>query len=203
MQFHGPEPGLDDALRIPEMKKIVSKSVEHDKGRIAAIVDSIMASMFYFELDGHPALQDGELRCSGHIYCRADLQAKGLRYLYTQLRDTSSWFLIQGSPVRCVNRIPRGLPPFKKEVSFRVNHEDELITMSIRGITKNSRSISGFPTTLRQLIKSQRLDSVFGTVDHSVDEKLLPPLPRKRSGTELQGGRCNPKRVCSSVYSTS
>lgn len=202
IQFHGPEPGLDDALKIPEMKTAVSNTVKQDQGRMNAVLDAIMASMFYFELDGLPAIRRGELYCSGHIYCRADLQTDGLRYLYTKLQDTSSWFLIQGNPVKCVERIPKSLPPFKRKVCFRVNHDDEVITISIRGITRTSISISGFPTTLRQLVRCQRLDSVFGTVDHMVKEKPLPAIPKKRSRDDSQASRCNPKRACSSIYST-
>lgn len=201
IQFHGPEPGLDDALKIPEMKNAVAKTIEQDEGRISAVIDAIMASMFYFELDEPPVLKGGKLQCSGHVYFRADLRADGLRYLYTRLQDTSSWFLIQGNPVRCVGRIPKSLPPFKRRVCFRVKHNDELITLSIRGIVNTSRSISGFPTTLKQLIKNQRLGSVFGTVDHFVNEKPLPAIPKKRIRDDDQGNRCNPKRACSSLYS--
>ena len=202
VQFEGLEPGLDDALKIPEMKGNVARTIEHDEGRITAVIDAMKASIFYFELDDLPRLEAGEFQCSGHIYCRADLQADGLRYLYTRLQDTSSWFLIQGDPSKCVDRIPRSLPPFKRRVCFRVKHDDELITMSIRGITNTSKSISGFPTTLQQLIRRQGLDSAFGTVDHSVNEKPLPMILRKRSRNDYQEGRCNPKRACSSVYST-
>jgi hypothetical protein len=189
-------------LKIPEMKAAVSNTVGQDQDRMNAILDAIIASLFYFELDGLPEIRRGELYCSGHIYCRADLQADGLRYLYTKLQDTSSWFLIQGNPVKCIERMPRYLPPFKRKVSFRVKHDDELITISIRGITRTLISISGFPTTLRQLVTCQRLDGVFGTVDHMVKEKPLPAIPRKRSGADPQASRCNPKRACSSIYST-
>ena len=202
IQFHGPEPSLDDALKIPEMKDAVAHTVSQDQDGMIAILDAMIASLFYFELDGLPETRRGELFCSGHIYCRADLRADGLRYLYTKLRDTSSWFLVQGNPVKCVERIPKSLPPFKRKVSFRVKHDDELVTISIRGITRTSISISGFPTTVRQLVMCQRLDGVFGTVDHMVKEKPLPAIPRKRSRDDSQASRCNPKRACSSVYST-
>ncbi|KAF2633018.1 FabD/lysophospholipase-like protein [Macroventuria anomochaeta] len=191
IQFSGPEPSLDDALKIPEMKERVTRMIELEEGRMTAIFDAIIASLFYFELDGPPNLEAGEFQCSGHIYCRADLRADGLRYLYKQLQDKSSWFYIQGNPVRCVEHIPRSLPPFKRRVCFQVKLEDELISMSIRGITSTSQSISGFPTTVQHLIK----------IDHSLNEKPLPAIPRKRSRSN-QGGRCNPKRTCSSVYST-
>jgi hypothetical protein len=202
IQFHGPEPSLDDALKIPEMKDAVAHTVSQDQDGMIAILDAMIASLFYFELDGLPETRRGELFCSGHIYCRADLRADGLRYLYTRLRDTSSWFLVQGNPVKCVERIPKSLPPFKRKVGFRVKHDDELVTISIRGITRTSISISGFPTTVRQLVMCQRLDVVFGTVDHMVKEKPLPAIPRKRSRDDSQASRCNPKRACSSIYST-
>jgi hypothetical protein len=201
-QFHGPEPGLDDALKIPEMKESVTRTIELEEGKINDVHDAIIGSIFYFALDGPPVPEHRGIMCSGYIHCRADLPPNGLRYLYEWLQQTSSWFLIQGNPTECVGRIPKTLPPFKKRIAFCVESESELITMSIRGITSTSQTISGFPTTLRKLIENQDLDSVFGTIDHSTTEKLLPAIPRKRSRASLRGDQRNVKRVCSSLYSS-
>ena len=91
---------------------------------------------------------------------------------------------------------------FKRQGCFQAKLEDGPITMSIRGIISTSKAISGFPTTIQQLIRNLRLDSPFGTVDHSLNEKPLPTVPRKRSRSVIQEDRRNPKRACSSVYGT-
>ena len=123
INFDGNEPGLDDALKIPDMKKSVTRTIKLEEGRITAVVDAIIASMFYFELDGLPNLEAGRFQCSGYIYCRADLQADGLRYLYKRLQDTSSWFYIQGDPIKCVDYMPKNLPPFKRGYVFKLNRK--------------------------------------------------------------------------------
>ena len=89
------------------MKKSVIRTIKFEEGRITAVVDAIIASMLYFELDGLPNLEAGKFQCSGYIYCRADLQADGLCYLYKRLQDTLSWFYIQGDPIKCVDYIPK------------------------------------------------------------------------------------------------
>ncbi|KAF2022585.1 hypothetical protein EK21DRAFT_119604 [Setomelanomma holmii] len=143
----------------------------------------MLASMFYFELDALPILDGDNYLCFGYIRCRLDLPLEGLRFLYSQLLKTSSWFLIQGSPVQCVQSIPKGLPPFKRRVTFRAESMDEVVAFSIGGITSTSRPLSGFPTTLTKLIEDQGLVKPFGTLDHEVSEKPLPAIPAKRIGT--------------------
>jgi hypothetical protein len=187
VKFAGPEPSLDDALQIPILKAVAFRKIEEDKATLASIIDAMLASMFYFELDALPMLDGDDYLCLGYIRCRIDLPLEGLRYLYSQLLETSSWFLIQGSPVQCVQSIPKGLPPFKKRVTFRAETMDEVVAFSIRGITSNPRLLSGFPTTLTRLIEDQGLVKPFGTIDHVVSEKPLPAIPAKRP--------CTPQRV--------
>jgi hypothetical protein len=183
VQFTGPEPSLDDALQIPDLKAIALRKIEDDKATMTSVVDAMLASMFYFELDALPNLDGGSYLCLGYIHCRLDLPIEGLRYLYDQLLQTSSWFLIQGSPVQCVQSIPKGLPPFKRRVSFRTESMDEVIGFSIRGITSIPKLLSGFPTTLAKLVEDQDLIKPFGSLDHKVSEKPLPAIPAKRPNT--------------------
>ena len=123
-------------------------------------------SMFYFELDALPILDGDNYHCLGYIRCRLDLPVEDLRYLYDQLLETSSWFLIQGSPIHCVQSIPKGPPPFKRRVNFRAESMDEVISFSLGGITSTTRPLSGFPTSLRKLVEDQSLVKPFGTLDH-------------------------------------
>jgi hypothetical protein len=178
--FSGPEPGLDDAPRIPDLKASVLKTIESDSLTLTAVKDSMIASMFYFELDSVPELEKGVYICSGYIFCRLDMPASGLRMLYQRLVETSSWFLIQGSPIRCVQSVPKSLPPFKRRITFSADSLDEVIEFSIRGVTSTLKMLSGFPTSLTSLITDQRLDSPFGTIDHALREKPLPAIPKRR-----------------------
>jgi hypothetical protein len=180
VKFTGPEPSLDDAKQIPSLKAVALRKIDEDKITLTSVVDSMLASMFYFELDAIPILDGEDYLCLGYIHCRLDLPVKGLRYLYNQLLETSSWFLIQGSPIPCVQFIPKGLPPFKRRVNFRVESMDEVIAFSLGGITSTVRPLSGFPTSLRKLIEDQSLVKPFGTLDHVVSEKPLPATPAKR-----------------------
>jgi hypothetical protein len=186
IQFPGPEPSLDDAQQIPELKASVSTAVQERNELIVTIVDYMIASMFYFELDSLPVPREGGYMCSGYIFCRLDIPKHSLRRLYDRMIETSSWFLIQGIPIRCVEGVPESLPPFKRRVTFRVDSLTEMIAFSIRGITSCPKMLSGFPTSISDLIANQNLDSPFGTVDHFVVEKPLPTIPLKRETLALQ-----------------
>lgn len=198
IRLAGPEPSLDDIVVIPELKSKVVQAIAEESPRLSSIFDSMMASMFYFELDGLPTLGNAGYDCSGFIFCRLDIPPDGLRYLYDRLLSTNSWFLIQGTPVSCVQSgcVPQGLPPFRRHISFRVETLEEMLTISIRGITSKSLLLSGFPTTIQKLIVAQQLDSPYGTVDHAVNAKRLPVIPRKRSANNPQWVTRGMKRAC-------
>jgi hypothetical protein len=195
IQFTGPEPCLDDADRLPELKENVSSTIHHDQPTMLSVIDSVLASMFYFELDRLPTRDDSGFSCSGTIFCRLNLPVDGLRQLHFRLVETSSWFIIQGCPVVCSQGIPKGLPPFRKRITFRVESRDELITLSVRGITSKTRQLSGFPTTLGFLIKDQQLDYPFGTIDHKSADKPLPATPIKRRGVFSDRQRTKRRRM--------
>jgi hypothetical protein len=164
---------------------------------MSVVIDSMVASMIYFELDGLPAREENGYACSGYIFCRLDLSPKGLRALYDRLIKTSSWFLSQGSLVPCVQSVPCRLPPFKRRIQFRVEATDEVIAFSIRGITSTPKALIGFPTTLEKLIENQMLNVPFRTVDYSVREKSLPAIPQKRGGVfQHQDDVQSIKKVC-------
>jgi hypothetical protein len=153
VRFSGPEPFLDDAEKIPELKENFNVMIRDTQSLLLSVIDSMLAAMFYFELDGPPALESSEYICTGHIFCRLDLPKEGLRELYIRVRDTSLWFLIQGCSVSCSQGVPTGIPPFKRRVDFVVKTRDKLISFCLRGITSVSKPISGFSTTLEKLIR--------------------------------------------------
>ncbi|PVH95425.1 FabD/lysophospholipase-like protein [Periconia macrospinosa] len=198
LRFSNLEPRLDDVSSIKQLKSQTAEAVCSSYNNIGPIIDTMKASMFYFELDGLPRELDGlpreldglpqarEMRyeVSGFILCRLDLSLKGRQHLYENLLDTGSWFVVQGELTRCVESIPKGYPPFKCRIRFTVGSDEEIL-MLIRGMTESSSLISGFPTTVNKLINHQQLDSPFGTIDHMRAEKSLPETPQKRAADSL------------------
>jgi hypothetical protein len=144
-----------------------------------SVLDSMLTSIFYFELDGIPLFIEGKYQCSSYVFCRLDLPREGRRRLYQRLLNKSQ-FLIQGRPLAYVKTIPTSLPPFKRRISFYVETNDEAVKISIQGFTSVPTPISGFPTSLRQIKDYQRLESPFGTIQHEQPEKGLPIVPIKR-----------------------
>ena len=55
-----------------------------------------------------------------------------------------------------------------------VNTLSKSITISIRGIISIPRLISGFSTSLKDLINSQQLYALFSRVDYLIFKKPLP-----------------------------
>ena len=194
LQLTGHEPRLDDVASISHLKSQMPESFCSDYNDVGAVIDSLISSLFYFELEDVPAFHDGQFHVSGFIFCRLDLSAKGRLNLYTRLRDSGSWFLVQGRPTACVNATPKSNPPFKCRIKYSADTLEDTIAISIRGITKSSKYISGFPTTTQRLVDLQQLHSPFGRVDHCMPEKPLPPIPCKRSSSIAETRSGNRKR---------
>ena len=180
LELKGAEPRLDDVSSIPSLKSQATEAICSTENDIRTIIDNMKATIFYFELDSLPTYANGQYQATGFIFCRLDLPSEGRRHLYLQLVETSSWFIVQGQPFACVESIPQSLPPFKRRVRFAVDAPNDIVSISIRGITSASKLISGFPTTVQGLIDHQKLDSPFGTIDHIRTEKPLPSIPSKR-----------------------
>lgn len=171
------------------MKEQVSQSLAIGKIPLAGLVDYILSSIFYFELEDYPTYTNSAYDCAGYILCRLDLPVRGRRFLYQRLSETSSLFIVQGRTVRCVQSVPESTPPFKQRVRFVVQSLGASIAISIRGLTSTTRLISGFPTSARRLIEAQELDCPFGTASHSVPEKALPSIPCKRKSSARNLGK--------------
>ena len=70
-------------------------------------------------------------------------------------------------------------------MQFIVNTLSESIIIPIRGITSIPRLISGFPISLKDLINSQQLYTLFSRVDYLILKKPLPSIPAKRKIDKL------------------
>lgn len=178
LPIQGKEPTLDDVMSIKTLKEQANCWIRSNQ-RFLPSLDSIYASMFYFELAEYPIYADNTYKCVGNIYCRVNMPSQGRRRLYEKLDSTSSYFLVLGEPTRCVDYIPAysSMPPFKRRVQFKVETLDEDIGITILGLTSSPKTISGLPKTVTELIQTQQLRSPFGRADRREEEKALPPTP--------------------------
>jgi hypothetical protein len=178
LPIQGKEPTLDDFVTIDALKAQVRSWIKVNQ-RFLPSLDSIYASMFYFELDSYPRYSDNTYKCVGHIHCRIDMPLNGRRRLYERLDSTSSYFLVLGHPTRCVDYIPTSssIPPFKGRIQFTVESLDENIGLTLLGLTSSPTTISGLPQTVAGLVRTQQLRSPFGRADCTEEEKRLPPTP--------------------------
>lgn len=143
--------------------------------------------MFYFELEDVPVYHKGSYQCAGVIFCRMNLCKQARKAFYEDLIASSSHFLIDGRPIRCVESIPRGAPLFRKRVEFKAPDLDYQVSITMRG-TPTSHYISGLPKTLKDLVACQKLEAPFGSVNHQCLGRRLPPLPLKRGRGRLASG---------------
>ena len=178
LPIQGREPMLDDIMSIDALKAQAQSWIQVNQ-RFLPSLDSIYASMFYFELAEYPGYYDNAYKCVGHIYCRLDMSFQGRRRLYEKLDSTSSYFLVLGHPTRCVDYIPTcsPVPPFKRRLQFTVETLDEDVGITLLGLTSSPKTISGLPQTVAELVRKQQLRSPFGRADCTGEEKALPPTP--------------------------
>lgn len=178
LPIEGKDPTLDDVMSISALKTQAHSWIGANQ-RFLPSLDSIYASMFYFELAKHSSYTDNVYKCTGHIYCRVNMSFEGRRCLCEKLDSTSSYFLVLGHPTRCVDCVPTysSVPPFKRRLQFTVETLDEVIRITLLGVTSSPKTISKLPQTVAELVCAQQLQSPFGRADCAAEEKALPPTP--------------------------
>jgi len=72
----GMEPLLDD-ISVMDSLKAQSRMWAVRRDTFRPLLDSVYASMFYFELDQYYMREDGQYACVGSIHCRLDLDMDG------------------------------------------------------------------------------------------------------------------------------
>ncbi|KAL9078314.1 MAG: hypothetical protein Q9157_002777 [Trypethelium eluteriae] len=180
LTLKGPEPAIDDVAAMSLLKGYAEEKIAMD-AQITSLLDSMHASMFFFELDDVPSFIDDAHQCSGHIFCRIELPPPGKAALLLRLTESSTYFLVNGVPLASVGpETKKKALSFRRRVRFQVPCLDDSVGISIRGLTTRPRSISGMPKTLKQLIQLQRLKAPFGRATHDSIEKSLPRIPMKR-----------------------
>ena len=184
LTLEGTEPAIDD---LNSMYDLRTKAAEFPQFAevLRPVLDSIYASMFYFEFDEPPTPRGHGYFCSGAIFCRSRLEEQGRKAFLTKLKVTSSYFLICGQPVSCVERLTKSTPIFKRRITFTVGSLDEPVRITLRGITSQPVPISGLPRSAKEIVQAQKLVAPFGRTDHTQTEKPLPLLPAKRKALRL------------------
>jgi hypothetical protein len=147
VEFDGHEPGLDDVVAMRTMRELPIES-----GDEVNIVNSLVAKQFYFELEHVPYDVDGRYECNGYLHCRllGCPRAELLGYVWEKLAG----FRLQEEEIAI---LPQRNGSFLCKVAFCVNDLHEKLAISLSGI-----NISGFPTTVAELMRLQGLDNPFG-----------------------------------------
>ncbi|KAL6402776.1 patatin-like phospholipase [Ilyonectria robusta] len=157
---------LDDAESVPRLKC----SVHQDRllrDAIYASAKRIVASLFYFELDGIPSQRSMQFRGSGCISCLCRAPDEALSVLIQKLVQSSAVFRVNGSRVSgqlsgksfwssCGN--------FRKKIKFASGDPTISITLQQQGSPEYP--ISGSPFRLSELVEAQQLNADFGRSDH-------------------------------------
>ncbi|KAF2727575.1 FabD/lysophospholipase-like protein [Polyplosphaeria fusca] len=181
ISFPGPEPALDEVSAMKRLKRQASDFMSSDP-QSALARDAIAASIFYIELDRLSRVEKGMYACSGTIRCRLPLDYSGRKALYKHLLEQRACFWVAGRSIPCAETVPKGLPAFRRQVSFVMQSLEHHVEVSITGITTKATPISGLPRPLQQIIAVQGLISPFGCADNRAIEKPLPSInvSRKR-----------------------
>ncbi|KAK3115488.1 hypothetical protein LTR53_005104 [Teratosphaeriaceae sp. CCFEE 6253] len=90
------EPAIDDVSAIQQLEDMTQGQLGAHPQR-SAILNSMLASMFYFEFDKTPVWDGDGYLCHGTIFTRTRLPSEGRRVLLDGLESTSSFFLICGA----------------------------------------------------------------------------------------------------------
>ena len=174
IEFDQVEPRLDDVRSIPEMKSKVQADSSSSK-TVDNIARSMVASLFYFELDSIPEEIEGKSVGIGYIQCVLRKNSPAFSLLLHQLSLCSATFYLNdfAIPGRFGDTSCFGVDGnFYKRVELQVS---DRFTISLKQDYSESCNISGSPYSVCRLIRSQALDAYFGTAYHR---------KRKRVGSE-------------------
>lgn len=183
VQLDGSEPALDDVASMGSLKQQTDASIAKNPPILAR--DTMIACIFYLEVDCITQLEGGSYQCQGTIYCRLPLTAHGRKKLCHALLEKHALFRLGRQTFACVQSQPKGDPIFRRSVSFIVGSMEEKLEIFVDSITEKPTPISGMPVDLRTLVNVQCLDIPFGSIDDRSKEKGLPNLPLKRKAPDI------------------
>jgi len=182
IEFNGPEPRLDDADSIPDLRSRVLED-----SFIPKVIDNIarcaVASLFYFELDSIPKYIKENYIGTGRILCVLRKGDPAYSALFDQLSRASAVFYIDD------HQLPGFIDDksssdhdgnFQKRVNLAVSAK---FSICLQEGDSEPCNISWSPLTIRRLVSAQGLDAHFGRADHlkkRPSESGLPAAKRRR-----------------------
>lgn len=176
-EFDGPEPQLDDIRAMSDLEQ-QTKTSAVTSNTLTPCADNLIASLFYLELDGYPIFDKSVFRCRAHICCRWSSNNLALLRLASRMAKTETRFYVNGRVYTGVDELMinelNNRQPFRRPVEFEVSHLNDLINVSVAGVTTRPRNISNCPYVLASLIQDQGLECVFGREDHQKRKRLVP-----------------------------
>ncbi|CAK7237038.1 hypothetical protein SBRCBS47491_009841 [Sporothrix bragantina] len=174
VQFDGDEPRLDDAASMSEIMAVAQNDATCSDA-IDDVARSIVASLFYFELDSIPRRENGRHRCSGRILCAIQPSEPAFAVLVRRLASSAAQFWVDGSVVAELDEACIGSSGgFQKRIEFDAC---ERFAIALKQDPAGPCHISGSPFTVRKLLHQQGLLAVFGRSDHRKRKRPGSPDP--------------------------
>ena len=193
--FHGPEPEIDDLSAMRQLRERAESSPNQNKQIQGDVADTLIAKSFYFELDGLPDYHHGEYWCRGNIFCRHSGMYRAVLLQY--LQQISGRFHLGDTALITELIFPLQVSSrkFCESVAFPVKTMTDEINITLSGLFKKPRLISGFPTSIARLVHAQGLQCTFGLPSHKLQVPANYTNPRPAPKRPLDG-RVKPKRAC-------
>ena len=163
------EPPLDDVGKIPELEDSAATFLRSYD--FSSITQALFAASFFFELHRKPVAKRALVVCSGSIRSRSpDTRALVQRIL--QEYPAASFTTEDGTSLGHVggSSLCAACGHYCKDVSLRIHHVDQRISIYLQFNRLGQHSISGFPQSMTQLTRLQLLDARFGRPDHQTTD---------------------------------
>lgn len=161
LTLSGTLPKLDDMDALQELAGL-SYNVPDE------IVQKILATSFFFELDQLPTKQNGRFYCQGSILCtwrRSNALVKRVinEFAGAQFQTGRGDYLGEvGSSDVC-----HKCEYYRKKVDFMVASLEEAFSIMVAGSSCRQK-IGGFPKSVQELLVNQQASAHFGRADHLV-----------------------------------
>lgn len=169
VRVDGDEPRLDDVASMAEMMSVA----RHDascEDTIDDVARSIVASLFYFELDAIPRREGTRHKCTGRIRCSIEPSEPAFAVLVQRLARSAAQFWVDGSVVADLDDTCLGSAGgFQKQIEFDAC---ERFAIALKQDAAGPCHISGSPFSVRRLLLQQGLLAVFGRPDHRKRKRL-------------------------------
>jgi len=183
--FEGIEPGLDNTSKMQELRT-QARAEFSDSRELDDLARSVVASLFYFELEPTPKYRNGKILCVGNILCRLRVGNPALEALFNQLSKGSAQFLLDEhailGAVEDRSSIDRD-GNFRKRVEFSICDRQRKISISLKEGSHPPNNVSGSPFSVDSLVGAQGMDAHFGRADHKKRKQpddFGSPGPKRR-----------------------